>query len=45
MITRKIAISAGHSNKEGRDNGASYNGRVEGKEFVISSGIRCSNRH
>jgi len=34
MITRKIAISAGHSNKEGRDNGASYNGRVEGKEAV-----------
>ena len=32
MIKRKLALSAGHSNKQGRDNGANYNNRIEGVE-------------
>ena len=34
MINRKVALSAGHSNQNGKDNGAVYHGRVEGKETV-----------
>lgn len=34
MINRKIALSAGHSNQIGKDNGAVYHGRVEGVETV-----------
>jgi N-acetylmuramoyl-L-alanine amidase len=34
MITRKLALSAGHSNETGKDNGASYNNRIEGIETV-----------
>jgi N-acetylmuramoyl-L-alanine amidase len=34
MITRKLAISAGHSNTEGRDQGATNNITTEGKATV-----------
>jgi len=43
MITRKLAISAGHSNTEGRDQGANTHGRVEGLETVKLRDLLVSN--
>lgn len=51
-MKRRIAISAGHSNTKGRDEGAVGNGYIEGEltvelrqlvyNYILSKGIKCS---